>query len=301
MQAPDPIAAVREQDATGEIAAIFSDLQATLRVPFVNLIWRHIATVPGGLAWMWELSKPLYVSPDLGRAAAELRADLLLPPIEPLSEAVWTCVGVDRAQRATIASLIEDYNHANATNFLVLLAARNALLGESSPVAASAISPAPQPSSQMHAQPANTAPRLLGLDELPPAVLSLVLDLDSFARIRPNDAVASLYRHLAHWPPFLAMAHTVLLPHHTSGALKDEQERTIMRGRALAAKLTPLLALPTQALEAQPRQRILAALDEFTQVMIGRMIIMGGAMLALVPESRSSSPETAPAPSLAGL
>lgn len=291
----DSIPAVREQDADGEIAAIFSDLRVTLDVPFVNLIWRHIATIPGGLAWMWKLSKPLYISPDLEKAAIELRAGLSLPGIEPLSDTVLNCVGVDQMHRATIASLIDDYNHANANNFLALLAARAVLAGESLPGAAAATSHTCQAFSRSPGRPSHVVPHLLGLSELPPTVLSLVMELDTFARIRPNDAVASLYRHLAHWPPFLALAHTALLPHHRAGALATEQERMIMRGRTLAGKLTPLLASPAQPLKAEARQRVLAALEEFTQVMIGRMIVMGGALLALLPENHLSGQGTASA------
>ncbi len=57
--AADPIPAIREEDATGDVAAIFGDLRATLGIPLVNLIWRHLATIPGGLAWVWTLVKPL--------------------------------------------------------------------------------------------------------------------------------------------------------------------------------------------------------------------------------------------------
>ena len=77
-QAADPIPAIREEDARGEIALVFEDLRATLGVPFVNLIWRHIATIPGGLAWTWALVRPLYVSPVLAQWATDLRAGLHL-------------------------------------------------------------------------------------------------------------------------------------------------------------------------------------------------------------------------------
>ena len=57
----DSIAAIPEEDASGDIATLYADLRATLGVPFVNLIWRHLATIQGGLAWAWTLVKPLYV------------------------------------------------------------------------------------------------------------------------------------------------------------------------------------------------------------------------------------------------
>ena len=52
----DPIAAIPEDQATGETADLFADLRATLGVPFVNLIWRHLATIPGALPAVWALT-----------------------------------------------------------------------------------------------------------------------------------------------------------------------------------------------------------------------------------------------------
>ncbi len=47
----DPIPAIAETEGTGDTAVLFAELRTALGVPFVNLIWRHLATIPGGLAW----------------------------------------------------------------------------------------------------------------------------------------------------------------------------------------------------------------------------------------------------------
>jgi hypothetical protein len=75
MAAPgaDSIPAISEGDAVGDVAALYEDLRVTLGVPFVNLIWRHLATIPGGLAWVWTLVKPLYVGGELDRLSRECR------------------------------------------------------------------------------------------------------------------------------------------------------------------------------------------------------------------------------------
>ena len=59
--AADPIAAIPEAEATGDTAALFADIRATLGLPVVNLVWRHLATIPGGLPWTWDQVKPFYV------------------------------------------------------------------------------------------------------------------------------------------------------------------------------------------------------------------------------------------------
>jgi len=79
MSTADPIPALREQDATGEVAEIFADLRATLGVPFVNLIRRHLATMPGMLDWAWAVVKPLHGTGLLPGLAQGLRQGCRCP------------------------------------------------------------------------------------------------------------------------------------------------------------------------------------------------------------------------------
>jgi hypothetical protein len=77
--ASDPVPAVTEAAASGEIAAIFADIRRVLGVEVVNLVWRHLATIPDALPWTWGMLRPLYVN---GTIAAEAAA-LLHPPAKP--------------------------------------------------------------------------------------------------------------------------------------------------------------------------------------------------------------------------
>ena len=42
----DPIPAISESEATGSIAEIYADIRCVYKVGVVNLIWRHLATIP---------------------------------------------------------------------------------------------------------------------------------------------------------------------------------------------------------------------------------------------------------------
>jgi hypothetical protein len=44
----DPVPAIAEASATGAVAEIFADIHTVLGVEVVNLIWRHLATIPDG-------------------------------------------------------------------------------------------------------------------------------------------------------------------------------------------------------------------------------------------------------------
>lgn len=275
----DPIPAIPEASATGEIATLYADLRRSLGAPFVNLIWRHLATIPGGLAATWTLVRPLYLGPDLAREAARLADTVELPPGLGLPDFVWAAAGLEGA-RAEIAAILAEYNRANATNFLALLTARLALRSESFGATAGAASS----SNRAPAQAAVPIRPLPGLSDLPPASLALVEALDGLGRLAPSPAIASLYRHLAYWPAFLALAYVALEPHHRSGLLQREQEELIADGHRTARLLGPQLSAAAPALGPEERERVLVALDEFTGLMIGRMVVMGGALLALLPE-----------------
>lgn len=275
----DSIPAIAESDATGDIAALYEDLRVTLGVPFVNLIWRHLATIPGGLAWVWTLVKPLYVSGELDPLSSAASTQVSLPSLAPLPDFVWENAAIDGSARHTITALIESYNHANGVNFLALLTAVS-VLRDGLPSAT--VDVRPEAHSKRHSAPVPNLPSLPGLSELPPHVLALVRQLDQFGRLGSNDAVASLYRHLAHWPPFLAVAYTALEPVHRNRELARAQEDVIARGRAQCADLARLAnpVLPALALDA--RSAVLRAADEFTRLMIGRMIVMGKALRSLI-------------------
>jgi hypothetical protein len=77
----DPVPAIAESEATGLITEIFADIRSVHRVGVVNLIWRHLATIPGGLPWVWTTARPLYADGTVGREAAALRAGLSLPEV----------------------------------------------------------------------------------------------------------------------------------------------------------------------------------------------------------------------------
>ena len=76
----DPVPAITESAATGEIAAIFADIRRVLGVDVVNLIWRHLATIPGALPWSWRTLRPLYADGTIAEEAAAVCGDLALTP-----------------------------------------------------------------------------------------------------------------------------------------------------------------------------------------------------------------------------
>src|ERR1700733_14799226 len=51
------LAEITEAEAVGEVATIYRRIKEVQGSPVVNLIWRHLATIEGALAWAWPLAE----------------------------------------------------------------------------------------------------------------------------------------------------------------------------------------------------------------------------------------------------
>src|ERR1700693_510229 len=99
----DPVPAITEAAATGEIAAVFANIRRVLGVEVVKLIWRHLATIPSALPWAWGILRPLYVDGTIAVEAAALHDDLDLPPLPQFPPEVLAAY--DRTNAMAIVAL----------------------------------------------------------------------------------------------------------------------------------------------------------------------------------------------------
>jgi hypothetical protein len=241
--AADPVPAVTEAAAPAAIAAIFADIRKTLHVDVVNLVWRHLATMPGALEWVWQTIEPLYLGPALERADT-LRSGLKLPQVPPLSVDVLSSAGIDRDSLISIHAILDSYHHTNALALVCFSAflARCETAERFSPATSTAETHRPD---LIAAFPANPVlPRLPSATEMPAPVGRLVLELNSFGEDSDLALVASMYRHLSYWPSYLALVRTLLIPLHENGQLTrlvaTARQQGEMQGRDLAASLPNL-------------------------------------------------------------
>ncbi len=245
---------------------IFADIRDTLNVEVVNLIWRHLATMPGALEWVWGSPRPLY----LGRAiirAEQVRQYLNLPRVPSFSRDALSAAGIDDAALADIRAILESYQHTNALALVCLSAFLARFEGDEF---ARASAPAANRYDEMISAPGHRAalPRLVPITEMPPATARLVHELNGFREDSDLTLVASMYRHLTHWPAYLALVRTLLVPLHESGELKFlvAEARNIgeKHGRELAVDICATSRLP----EVEP---VLAAVRRFVRRPIARM------------------------------
>ena len=118
----DPVPAVTEAAATGETAEIFADIRRILGVEVVNLIWRHLAMIPGALPTAWGILRPPYADGTITAAASALRGELDLPRLPVLPAAALSAAGLLADDVRMIRNILAAYNKTNAMALVALSA-----------------------------------------------------------------------------------------------------------------------------------------------------------------------------------
>lgn len=260
----DPVPAITEKEATGATAAVFADIRETLNVEVVNLIWRHLATMPGALEWVWGSLKPLYLGPALPRAE-RIRTELRLPQMVPFSRDALSAARIDAPALASIGAILDSYQHTNALALVCFSAFLRRFDGAA---------PAGDPMSVSVdkvtlAEPSRVMlPRLVPIAEMAPPVARLVQELNEFGEDSDPALIASMYRHLSHWPSYLALVRTLLVPLHETGELKAVVAETRRLGEEIGAELIPYISAAPKPAEAETA---LAAISRFVRHPIARM------------------------------
>ena len=71
---------IREGDAPREIELIYADIRRSMRLPLVNLIYRHFATIPGVLPHIWGWVREIGDFWGLEAALDRMNRNLQVPP-----------------------------------------------------------------------------------------------------------------------------------------------------------------------------------------------------------------------------
>ncbi len=263
----DPVPAITEAAAMGETAAIFADIRQVLEVDVVNLIWRHLATIDGALPWAWATLRPFYVDGTVRREALALHGELALPPMQAIPMDVFAALGLRPDDMAAIRDVLAAYDHTNAMA-MVALSALRAHLGGYARRDAQPVAPASLP-----AVTRARLPRLLNLADMQAETAALVVALNGFGTRRPGSVLASMYRHLAHWPSYLSFAWLLLAPLDADGRLANAIERAQRAALARADRLAGQLS-GTATLPPALATNISAAIEPFVGDTIVKMVVI---------------------------
>lgn len=271
MSSGDPVPAISEAEATGEIAELYGDIRATLGVPLVNLIWRNLTSIPGGLSWAWRSVKPLYENGAIQAEARALLEGQALPDMPLLPVSALRAAGVDSGAETTIHAILDSYDRSNPLNLVALSALLAGLNGETAPAPPEPADRAPSPDTESAPDLDVALPRLLPLDDMADSTADLVRAINRLGARGRDHIIVSMPRHLAHWPGYLALYWTLIAPLDANGALHGCIDTVLADGRRRGARLAAGFAETEPPPEAS-RAAIEATLDDFCRHAISRMI-----------------------------
>jgi hypothetical protein len=265
----DPVPAVTEAAAAGAIAEIFADIREVLRVDVVNLIWRHLATLPDALPWAWGSLRPLYANGTISAEAEALRAQLALPRLPPFPPALLAAAGIVDRDLAAIRNILAAYDRTNAMALLALSALLHRLDGQSS---SSGVVASESAERQPEAPFFIPLPTLPSLAEMAQPTIDLVLIFNRLGTRRETPILASMYRHLAYWPTFLALSWALIAPLDTDGLLDRAIAALLAKAQSRAAGLAARLDAPP--LDAMASAAIRSAVEPFAGDAIAKMVVI---------------------------
>ncbi len=271
------LAELSERDAVGEKAAIYAEMRRLGGVPMVALIFRHLATIPGGIEWTWGAIGPAWREGRLQEAAWRIAREAPLEPLAAIPREALTVLGVDDAGLAEIRVVIDAYERANPENMLSMLCLLRLLGG-----ARAAVSPAPR----AWTPPPAAGPLVAMVDVAAmPTDVSALLDLVA----APGNAggprvVQSLYRHFGHRPAFLALAVTLLRQRFEDGSIERSVSSLHASMNAAADDLARGLSAPPA-----PDPAIGAVCRRFAGAVIPQMIVVGTLLARALP-NRGQTP-----------
>jgi hypothetical protein len=117
-------------------------------------------------------------------------------------------------------------------------------------------------------------PALLNHAAMPPATADLVVAINRLGARHDDPILASMYRHLAGWPAYLALAWVMIEPLASDLRLARAITDALGNARARAIRLAARLPIPKRALAPATRDDLSQALDRFTGDVIAKMTVV---------------------------
>jgi hypothetical protein len=272
---------MREEDAPAEIGRIYADIKRASGTPLVNLIYRHLATIPGGLAWVWGSIRMNWGYDGLVKAASAMpSAEIAIH----LPAALWRAAGLSEQSLGEIRILIEHYNLTNAANILGVTALSHVIGDPSLWSGETKLTWTETP----HRQFAAGGLAVPKLDSLSPDVIEVVHFINGLGEDDQPAMVASMFRHLASWPASLAVAAALLAPLSRSGELARLRRATTVAAEAIAGEMISATKPDCPPPPEAEREAIRRALDLFRTTLIAKMLPVGQIL------SRALKPTWAP-------
>ncbi len=255
---------ISEAVADRDVVPLYADIREVTGRPAINLLFQTLAAEPGALAWAWQLVRPGYVGGVIEQAGAALDPGAALLP--PFDRGELAKAGVEEPALATIRTILAHYNASNRATAIVVALLKAGLVRR---VKLSAPAEAPQRAPI----PPYTLPPLIDPAVMSAELSGTVTEL-SGAVLRDGAAIVpGIYRHLAHWPGFVALIASALAPWFENGVIV----RRIAALHDQAARAASVLIEDDEHGQHQPetlRESVSAIITRFRE-MVAAMLVTG--------------------------
>ncbi len=264
----DPVTAVDEATARGETAKIFADIRETMGIPLITSIWRGLADMDASLPTVWTATKPIYLSGHVDKALACVIERTGLPIPEPLAPNQLTRSGINVSELSAIRTIIDAYNRSNGMNMVALAALV-------SPEAGTREDARPRTAPEWSEFPA-----LLPREAIDDKTWDSVCRVNAFGASGIDAHVATLWRHLAHWPNLLSMIYSAFAPKHTDGSISAAATRMVELTRQEAVHLAPW-----RGKDFEVSEHVRKTINDYVRepTLVARMVTIGNALARWLP------------------
>ncbi len=217
---------VMPEEADEEVRAVYEGVRANLRVPFVNFVFRALAHYPSYLTFAWARLEPYLLTSRFEEASDALRARALLEPVPDASEVDWGAFG-DLGQ---IRGFTDTIHYALPKLLLVASALDEGLAGEPG----TADGPAPEAAVRPGVAEGTTTVQMVATGETSGRLREV---LEEIKGRHGHPDVASYYRGIANWPPFLEAAWERVGPLVGAPAYAERKRELLREARDAALEL----------------------------------------------------------------
>jgi hypothetical protein len=266
------------QSATGDIRNIYEAIQTALGVKLVNLVYRHLATVPGALEWAWGTVGPSFTNGIFAERAIGLgiSGDILSTESVSLKQSGLSLVDGDG-----VVDTLDAYNRANPMNMLSLRVLEMALEAGRPAISMGSVS--------ADVRPPNMAGLtallpMAPLNGLPPTTMDILNRLAGLTTGKDSGLVPSFFRHFTAWPALLEALANWLETMAEQGVIERQVEGISAKVDAIAADIFDQLDRPEKGAVLPnkiTRATLLQTIEIFPPA-ICRMIVIGGLLRAAV-------------------
>ena len=178
------------------------------------------------------------------------------------------CAGIDAAQLADIRTIVDAYNRSNGMNMVALAA----LVSEQSAGSEDAI-PVNEPTW-------GAFPALMARETIDDNTWDLIRHVNAFGAPSIDAHVATLWRHLGHWPNLLALIYCAFAPLHTDGSIAAATDRMVELTRKEGARMAQWRKEEI-TLSEQARNTLIGYVS--TPAQVARMVTIGHALARWLP------------------